>query len=327
MREREHLTKNQIAGYRAGAFDARESHEIGRHLLKCESCRKSLPALTFEDFWKAMMNERESEQTSDSEKSEFSRHSIFSSLPKGFGHFGGFAWSGAALIVLFSLSLLLWLNGGRQWNQEREIAQTFNSETPEYNAAQIESDQQISLPPAPSSRIDNQVSSSDSTRLVNSKPSQANGRQNNLSLSSKKDESRYSARKIPKDKMDNVSATRGVTPAKCGDEMAVETEVGRSGETIILKWKKIPNAAKYHLYISDDEEILIDEFETETETTFVLKRILDPLKTYQWKIIVTLENGKAIAGPSTKFTIRDFQNKQAKPQKKKVSDIRCSAQN
>ena len=326
MKGIEHLTKNQIAGYRAGRFDARESREIGRHLLKCESCRKSLPALTLEDFWNAVMNEREPEQTSDSEKSEFSRHSIFSAFPKIFGQFGDIAWRGAALIVLVSFSLLLWLNVGRQWDQETDVAQTFNSEITDFNPAQFESGEQIFPAPAPNSRIDKQVSSSDSTRPEKLKSPKAKVQQNNLSLSSEKDGSRNSARQIPNDKADNISATRGVTPAKCGDETTIETEVERSGETITLKWKKIPNAAKYHLYISDDEEILIDEFETEGETSFLLKRSLDPLKTYQWKIIVTLENGKTIAGPSNKFTVRDFQNNQPKPQRKKVSDIRCSAQ-
>ena len=100
MKGIEHLTKNQIAGYRAGAFDAPEKREIGRHLLKCESCRQSLPAPTFDDFWNAVMNERETEQTSTSEESELSRHSIFSFFPKIFGQFNGLAWSGAALIVL-----------------------------------------------------------------------------------------------------------------------------------------------------------------------------------------------------------------------------------
>ncbi len=97
-----------------------------------------------------------------------------------------------------------------------------------------------------------------------------------------------------------------------------------SKENFVFKWKKIPKAAKYHLYISDDEEILIDEYETEAETIFVLKKQLDPLKTYKWKIIITLENGQTLPGPSNKFTVKDFQTKQMKPEKKQNSKIRCS---
>jgi hypothetical protein len=72
------------------------------------------------------------------------RHSGFSAFPKIFGRLGGLAWSGAALMVLFSFALLLWLNAGRELNQENEIAQTFNINATESNPAQIESGEQIS---------------------------------------------------------------------------------------------------------------------------------------------------------------------------------------
>ena len=187
MKGIEHLTENQIAGYRAGTFDALEAREIGRHLLKCEACRRSLPAPTFDDFWKAVMTERETEQDSTSEKSELSQHSIVSAVPKVFGQFRGFAWSGAALIVLFSFSLLIWLNAGRQSSEEREIAQTFHSNSTESNLARVESDDGIFPLPEQNSRNNKQVFSPDSNRPSNSKSSQPSERQNNLSSSSQKD--------------------------------------------------------------------------------------------------------------------------------------------
>lgn len=328
MKGIEHLTKNQIAGYRAGAFDAHEKREIGRHLLKCEVCRKSLPAPTFDDFWNAVMNERESEQTSTSEESELSRSRIFSFFPKVFGQFGGLAWSGATLIVLVGFSFLLWLNAGRQWNQEREVAQTFNSNTNELNSAQIDSDQRVFAQPTQNSRIDKPVSSANSNSLGNSKSSQPREPQKNVSSSSQANAGRNSARQIPADKRDNISSTRGgVSPADCGGEMTVETETGLSGAAVTLKWKKIPNAVKYHLYVSDDEEILIDEYETERETTYTLKKPLDAAKTYNWKVIVTTEDGKTIVGDSQKFTIKSLQVNRNKSGKKEKQQIRCSQAN
>lgn len=328
MREREHLTKNQITGYRSGAFDARESREIGRHLLKCESCRKSLPAPTFDDFWNAVMTERETEQTSTSKKSEFSRHLIFSSFPKIFGHFGGLAWSGAALIVLFSFSLLLWLNTERQWNGEREVAQTFNSETTDFNSAQTDSSEQTFPSSAQNSRNDKRVSSSDSNRPVNSKSSQASVRQNELNPSLRENISRSSLKKIPKDKPENISATRGsVLPANCGNETTVETETGLNGDAVTVKWKKIPNAVKYHLYVSDEEEILIDEYETERETSYTIKKSLDAAKTYKWKVVVTTEDEKTIVGNSREFTIKGLQLNRNKFEKNVKPQIRCSQNN
>ena len=98
-------------------------------------------------------------------------------------------------------------------------------------------------------------------------------RQKNLNSSSQENASRNSARKIPADKRGQhfIHARRRL-PADCGGETSVETEIGLSGEAVTLKWKKIPNAVKYHLYVSDDEEILIDEYETERETSYTVKK-------------------------------------------------------
>ncbi len=92
-------------------------------------------------------------------------------------------------------------------------------------------------------------------------------------------------------------------------------------------WKKLPKATKYHLYVSDDDEILIDEYETEQETAYVLKKSLDPVKTYHWKVVITLEDGSTVIGDSQKFTIKNFQQNQKKLERKEKSDNRCLQQN
>lgn len=325
MKGIEHLTKNQIVGYRAGAFDAHESREIGRHLLKCESCRRSLPAPTFDDFWNAVMNERETEQTSTTEESELSRHAIFSYFPKVFRQFNSLAWSGATLIVLVSFSLLLWLNAGNRWNQEREVAQTFNSNPNEFNPAQIDSDGRVFTPPTQNSRDVKPISSSDSNGPGNPKSSPPREPQKNLNSSLQTNASQNSAKQILAGKRDTISSTRGgVLPADCSSETSVETEIGLSGEAVTLKWKKIPNAVKYHLYISDDEEILIDEYETEQETSYTVKKSLDAAKTYNWKVVVTTDDGKTIVGDSRKFTVKSLQFNRNKSEKKEKQQIRCS---
>ena len=83
-------------------------------------------------------------------------------------------------------------------------------------------------------------------------------------------------------------------------------------------------AAKYHLYVSDDDEILLDEFETTSETVYVLRRPLDPQKTYRWKVVVTLEDGKTIVGSSQKFTAKDFKSTGKKFKKREKSEVRCA---
>ena len=328
MKEREHLTENQIAGYRAGTFDALEAREIGRHLLKCVACRRSQPAPTFDDFWKAVMTEREIEQDSTSEKSKLSRHSIVSAVPKVFGQFRGFAWGGAALVVLFSFSLLIWLNAGRHSSEEKEIAQTFHSNATEFNPAQIDSDERVVAPPSQNSRIDKPITSPGANRPVNAMPPQVSARQKNPNISPQENISGNSASKIPADKRDNISSTRGGgLPANCGGETFVETEISLSGEAVTLKWKKIPNAAKYHLYVSDDEEILVDEYETEQETSYTVKKSLDAAKTYHWKVVVTTEDGKTIVGDARKFTIKNLRLNRNKFEKKEMQQIRCSENN
>lgn len=314
MKEHEHLTKKQITGYRTGAFDALKTREIGRHLLKCESCRRSLPMPTVDDFLNAVMNERETEQNTMSEDSEQSRHSILSFFPQIFGQFGGLAWSGAALIIIFSFSFLLWINTA---DSSREVVQTFdnklNSELNFPLPAQTPIKENLTSPTNSNRAI--VVPTPKNLKLDSPKPKIL---QNNLSQSFKK----------PDFKQPNqtISATRGVS-VKCGENKTIEVEFLTNKENLVFKWKKVPKAAKYHLYISDDEEILIDEFETSDETTFVLNKKLDPLKTYKWKIIVTLENGQTIPGPSNKFTVKDFQTKQLKSEKTRNSDIRCGALN
>src|SRR5205085_73706 len=123
-----------------------------------------------------------------------------------------------------------------------------------------------------------------------------------------------------------VSTTRG-GKAECSEEKSIELEFSAVKEDLVFKWKKVPNAAKYHLYISDDDEILIDEFETEGETSFILRKPLDTLKTYKWKILITLDNGKTVVSPYNKFTVREYETNRLKQEKKMNAEIRCTGNN
>jgi hypothetical protein len=123
-----------------------------------------------------------------------------------------------------------------------------------------------------------------------------------------------------------VSASRGVSP-KCGDQTSIGFELGATNGTILLKWEKVPKAVKYHLYISDDEEILVDEYETSQETSYVLKKTLDKGKVYKWKVVIELENGQTLIGVSQKFTSKGFQPNQKGIMKRLNTEIRCSSIN
>lgn len=304
-----HLTQIELVAYHSDSLEKNERHEIGKHLLNCAECRKLLPMPSVEKFWAAIMTDSETQEVPQKEDTENFLSSVTSFLKLQ----SGLLWGGAALLIIFCFSFLLWSGSTDSSN---EVVQTFDNEL----------SSELNFPsPVQTPIKENLTSSADSNRTVviptpqklkldSPKPKIS---QNNLSQDFKKP----SLKQPP---AETISATRG-SSAKCSENKEVEIELSLSKENLVFKWKKVPKAVKYHLYISDDEEILIDEYETETETTFVLNKKLDPLKTYKWKIIVTLENGQTIPGPSNKFTVKDFQTKKMKSEKTRNADVRCSA--
>jgi len=122
----------------------------------------------------------------------------------------------------------------------------------------------------------------------------------------------------------NISPTRG-SIAPCAVGRTIEMELGSQKTDLILRWKRVPKAAKYHLYVSDDDEILVDEFETDQDTSYVLKKPLDPSRAYKWKIVITLENGQKLYADAQKFTAKDFVSSFSGYKTKARSNTRCLA--
>jgi len=303
-----HLTKSELSAYSLGSLEKRESQRLGSHLLTCAECRKLLPMPSVERFWSVVMTDAEITSSPKRDETENFLTSLSTFLKLNYG----FAWGGAALIIILSFSFLFWSGSA---DTSIEVVQTYDNE--------LSSERNFSLP-AQTPMKDNSMSSTNSNRAVvvpapkilkldSQKPKIA---QNNSIQD-------FNKPNLKKQKQ-NISATRGLS-SKCGENKIIEVEFSSNKENLVFKWKAVPKATKYHLYISDDEEILIDEFETEAQTSFVLKKPLDPLKTYKWKIIVTLENGNTVVGDSQKFTMRDFQINQKKIEKKRTPDTRCSA--
>ena len=302
-----HLTATELSAYSLGSLEKNESQKLGRHLLNCAECRKLLPMPSAERFWAIVMTDDDIKGAPEKEESENFLSSLSSLLKFEFG----LVWGGAALIIIFSFSFLLWLGMA---DSSSEVAKNFDNEsgselnfsvlkqTPirENSTSSTNSNRAVAIPTPKSLKLD-----SPKPRIS----------QNNAGQNFKK----------PSLKQPNetISATRGVS-AKCGESNSVEIEFSADKENFVFRWKAVPKATKYHLYISDDKEILIDEFETEAQTSFVLQKPLDPQKTYKWKIIVTLENGQTIVSDSQKFTVKDLQSKQKKTGSRRNSAIRCS---
>lgn len=308
-----HLTNNQLLAYHDGLLDEHEKHSVGKHLLKCPECRKRLPLPSVEKFISAILDVDNTEDSTTDEKSNLITSlfavSSFLNLNKGF------VLGSAALVLLFSLTFVVWLSIDKETD---DVARNF-----ELNS---DSSLEINLPaPSKLPSINIETPSKSSNQGIvrfNSKDKKRVLQKPEIPIVNKANPDINL--KNPKRMGGIISSTRGVS-AKCIENRNLEYEFAGEKDNFVFKWKKVSGAMKYHLYISDDNEILIDEYETTDQTTFVLKKQLDPLKTYQWKIIITLENGQTVVGPSSKFTIKDFQQKINKPEKKEKSEIRCSA--
>ena len=318
-----HLTENQLLGYAAGLLEKAESNAVGGHLLNCSACRDSLPAPTPEQFFAVLMGGREVKEDYAAEKRFSSILPFFTSFSAIFQKTPGLGWSSGALIVILGFSFLIWFANGYQTNEEREVAQVFDVE--KGSLKQNEVIEQILPPPAQNPETETQDTSSASNRAAADSKlivSRSNQQKKDQDLPENKLRV-IPAKKVLNEKKENIVLTRGGS-VNCSNEDLIEMEFVSNEEAITFRWKKAPNALKYNLYISDDNEILIDEFETNQDTSYVLKKPLNPKKTYKWKVVITLEDGQTASGASQKFTVKDLlQNQKNLPGKKK-SDIRCS---
>lgn len=304
-----HLTQIELAAYHKDTLEIAERQQVKKHLLNCPDCRKRLPLPSIEQFWAAIMTDSEAITAPVKKETEISPISIFARFSSVLKLQSGLLWGSALLFIIFSFSFLLWLSVA---NSSREIAGAIENELGSELNSPI-----LAVTPTNG----NQVTAANSNRVVVNQTPKISKRE--VKLKSVQNNSRQDFLKPNlKEKKENISTVRGGS-TNCNEEKNFALEFSGEKENFVFKWKKVAKAVKYHLYISDDDEILIDEYETSNETTFVLKKPLDPLKTYQWKIIVTLENGTKVIGNSQKFTVKKFQTFQAKPDKRRESETRC----
>ena len=327
MNQSQHLTENQLTDYFSNAaLDKEAKHRIGRHLLQCDFCLKRLPQPTTEQFWAALMTDDDAKDSRDERTTLTAQlSSIFQSLK----HPKVFALSAAALAVLIFFSAFIWLDAAKSSEMETEVAQNFEPAQSVFNQNSDEQINPSSILPTDENTYPFSPATTSRAIAKPDSPATSNTPKHNLKTAARTDISlKTQVKSANESEKANISSTRGgssVLP-KCA-AVAVEMTTGSKGEAITLKWKKVPSAAKYHLYISDDDEILVDEYETEQETSYVLKKPLDPVKVYRWKVVITLEDGSTVIGDSQKFTIKNFHPNQKKSERKEKSDIRCSQQN
>jgi len=316
MKISDHVTRNQIEAFGTGALAASDSRVIGGHLIRCVECRSLLPLPNAARVWTAI--------TSENDYSEGQKDQVPSSVERSFGGwFAGLfgkrnrlALAGGMLAVVVSLGAIIILSVSNERIIDTDVARSFELENP-IPIPDINPNNDL---PSQRNALTAEDPGSDST--VNS-PNSRKSDGGSSDLRAKPAALATSSVKRPQSSSKrNISTTRGaITPCTLGK--AIDVEFASQNADLVLRWKPVPNAAKYHLYVSDDSEVLIDEFETDAETAYVLRKPLHPTKAYKWKIVITLEDGQNLYVGSQKFTSKDFRSSVSGYKRKARLSTRC----
>lgn len=304
MKTSDHITRNQVAAFGAGLLAANDSRTVGGHLIRCVECRSLLPLPDPAQVWSALTSEHAFEELRGTASSY--PHAIVGLFSKR----NRLAWAGGMFAVVVGLTVLFIFSASNQQSVETEVARSYELENPV---------------PAPTH---NQSSELDAVVPPGSESnSDVKGTNSNLTeRGSLKDSRKPNSRDIRTTSgvRRNISHTRGAA-VPCTVGRTIEVELGSNKFDLVLKWKPVPKAAKYHLYVSDDNEVLVDEFETDRDTSYVLKKALDPARSYKWKIVIILESGEKLYADAQKFTTKDLQSYFSGHKSKARSNTRCLA--
>ncbi len=312
MNPSEHLTRNQIAAFGAGSLATSDSRVVGGHLVRCVECRSLLPTPDPARVWTAITEEHDFNTSQPSAGSETPELSYSQTLAAFFGQRSRLAWTGGMLAVIVSLAALFIFTLSNQQEVDTEVARFFELENPisppTGKNGSDDTDAGVSIASKPGAEVASSSTDRESAR---------NLRNTNATIGAKDNRTTTGVKR-------SIAATRGAT-IPCTIGKTILMELGSAQTDLILRWKPVPKATRYHLYVSDDNEILVDEFETHKETSYTLKKPLDPLKAYKWKIVITLENGQKLYADAQKFTAKDFHSSFSGYKSKARSDTRCLA--
>jgi len=312
MKTSEHITSNQIAAFSAGSLAASDSRTVGGHLIRCVECRSLLPIPNPTQVWTAINSEHDFDELPGTRRLPSLKQPFSLTVVGLLGKRNRLAWAGGMLAIVVGLTVPFFFSSKQ--SNETEVARSFELENPVSTSNHVQASETNTAV----------TSSAGSDSDVREKSSISKDRESPKPLRNVHSRTAATDIRATSRAGRNIVSTRGATEP-CGVGGAIEVELGSNKSDILLRWKPVPKAAKYHLYVSDDNEILIDEFETDQDTSYVLKKPLDPSKAYKWKIVITLENGQVIVADSQKFTSEDIRSVQEKVSSKRQRSVtRCS---
>ncbi|MGB7070574.1 MAG: hypothetical protein WBD22_13855 [Pyrinomonadaceae bacterium] len=309
----EHLHISEIALFRKGPFSREEVREATRHLLICRDCRDLLPKPSPQEFLKSISIEQDN--NSEKLKSSFSHSGGF------FSSLGGFR---PMLQPIAAVALLMIVTAGLSFMILLEpSASTDENLVASVNDNQLTGSDQIL--PVPGHEI-YQPSNSDRIGDPKSEAGLTNRRQ-----AIKTEKPKGKPLQVPASSTRVETQTRSVD-GPCGFNESISLETSVSDDGIRLTWNKVTHAAKYSVYISDLEEKLVDQFETDDETSYVSGAKFERDIVYKWRLIITLKSGETIIGDSQNFSLNgpngniNTQRKFQLPRQKSMN-IRCTEKN
>jgi len=289
-----HLSTAEVMFFREGK-DSLRSIEIGRHLLACRICRAKLPEADPSQILDCLHNQI----------SETNAEPRLSRLHGSVHYIKGWMlvrMTAFACLVMFSILGFCYFAVSRLGASENSIAKfegTPSDIRPNIDIPDFSTD---GLIPAP----------------IKGNP--GGNKRNSKTLPIKTDSGGSKAIR-PKSAPIRSAETRGnETPCLTGTLANLESDFGEND--ILFKWNVVKDAVSYSVYVSDLDENLIDHFESKTQNFYRSEVMLDPAKTYRWKLIITLKDGNRVVGPSQNLTTGINRNSE----KRRTSfEVRCGA--
>lgn len=321
MRRDLHLDISEIV-----AFGTRprseQCDETLRHLLKCPDCRSLLPLPTTKDLWRSVLEDRGPSQAEDTNESLFSLVASVSRLFSRTSSLPLLTRSTAVAAVLFltivGFSMLLMFERTAE-KDDGTIAQVGEKFPAAVNSGETFMRSDLESASNPDMSTESQAEDVKPTKPPATK---------------REPERKYKAgimnRGLPGDhaiKSLNRSETRG-SGTPCGENSTVGLEISAIESGVRINWGKVTGAMSYTLYLSDLDEKLIDQFESESETSYITIARLDPETTYKWKLVVTLKGGRTILATSRNFRLGDLKENEGGRnivlRKKTAASVRCT---
>jgi hypothetical protein len=252
----------------------------------------------------------------------------------------GFAWSAGALVLILTTTTFLWIYAGRQQKISGD-----NGEVAQINPAERKVVNPPVLVPSPVS-----TGSSNSGRGDHRDRSTGNDNSfpvvNGVKEAQHKDKPlRETERDYQPDKRLNNKTDRSLSGSNSGANKVVvsrsrslndcppgspEIVLSPYFETVtekqpVLRWRGVPGAVRYELYVSDSEQMLVEKGEARDDTSFRLKKELEANKSYKWKVVARLVDNKRLSSDSISFSVggaaRKYSSK--KIDQMKINPTRC----